>query len=67
MTWDAPLAPPVDLVVQEQSPHELVLPVEEQEKPHHLIDLQQGIVYIAVPPERYGSAWEPDPEAQANE
>lgn len=27
------------------------------------VDLDRGIVHLALPPERFGSAWEPEPQA----
>lgn len=47
--------------------HELVVPAEEQDEHHTWINLDRGVMNILLPPERFGSAWDPEPRSQENE
>ncbi|HET8594326.1 MAG TPA: hypothetical protein VFM07_03695 [Intrasporangium sp.] len=62
MNWDVAQAPAVDHQAQEPDAHEVVVPAEEQDERHSWVDLDRGVVHLALPPERFGSAWEAEPE-----
>lgn len=74
MDWSPPADAPTpapDLV--DAAPHELVVPAEEQDEHHTWVDLDNGVVHLALPsvlalpPERFGPAWEPEPRSQEQE
>jgi hypothetical protein len=67
MDWNVPPTPPVDHEAPDTDVHELVVPVEEQDERHTWVNLDTGVVHLVLPPERFGSAWEPEPRSQGQE
>lgn len=68
MDWTVPPPPPpADDVAHGPDVHELVVPAEEQDEHHTWINLDRGVMNIVLPPERFGSAWDPEPRSQENE
>lgn len=73
MDWaPPPPPPPADNALHGSDVHEVVVPAEEQDEQHTWVDLDEGVVHIVLPsemlpPERFGSVWEPEPRAQQNE
>jgi hypothetical protein len=75
MNWDVPPPPPPpsDHVAPDTDVHEFVVPAEERDEHHTWVDLDTGVVHLALPsvlaqpPERFGPAWEPEPRSQEQE
>jgi hypothetical protein len=67
MDWTVPPAPVLDQPVTAPDAQEVIVPDVEQDEQHTWVNLEKGVVHIAVPPERFGSAWDPEPRAQEDE
>ncbi len=68
MHWDAPPPPPpVDPPEHPGDTHELVVSDVEQDDRHTWVNLDQDVVHLVLPPERFGAAWDAEPRAQKEE
>ncbi|MGN6753664.1 MAG: hypothetical protein ACTHJJ_14055 [Intrasporangium sp.] len=67
MDWAIPPAPVLDQPVTAPDAHEVIVPAEERDEHHTWVNLERGVVHVAVPPERFGPAWDADPGRQVAE